>query len=142
MFFFIQLLQYTDSLNTSVILRSQEIESMYMLFGGLRNTTLLYKATKDGFEAAAFHLKCDNQGKTLTIIQANNFNYVFGGYTEVSWGADGYRSDFYPFLFSLRVNGNSETKRFDLVNQFATFGSMYGPTFGISHVQLEFFAYL
>ncbi|CAF5106223.1 unnamed protein product, partial [Rotaria sp. Silwood1] len=32
---------------------------------------LIYKASHDGFDANAFHSHCNNQGPTMTIIQAN-----------------------------------------------------------------------
>ena len=37
---------------------------------------LVYKASRDGFDAAAFHSCCDNKGPTITIIQSNN-NHLF-----------------------------------------------------------------
>ncbi|CAF3964512.1 unnamed protein product, partial [Rotaria sp. Silwood1] len=37
---------------------------------------LIYKASHDGFDANAFHSRCNNQGPTMTIIQSNN-NYLF-----------------------------------------------------------------
>ncbi|CAF1464475.1 unnamed protein product [Adineta steineri] len=45
---------------------------------------LIYKATRDGFTGNAFHSCCDNKGPTMTIIHSNN-NYLFGGYTSISW---------------------------------------------------------
>jgi hypothetical protein len=45
---------------------------------------LAYKATKDGFDPDICHECCDNQGPTLTIIQASE-KYLFGGYTAVDW---------------------------------------------------------
>ncbi|CAF1567819.1 unnamed protein product, partial [Rotaria sp. Silwood1] len=41
---------------------------------------LIYKASRDGFDAKTFHSRCNNKGSTMTIIQSNN-NYLFGGYT-------------------------------------------------------------
>ena len=29
---------------------------------------LIYKGSKDGYEAKDFHSKCDNQGETITFI--------------------------------------------------------------------------
>ena len=34
--------------------------------------SLLYRASVDGFAASSFHSKCDNKGKTLTIVKAKN----------------------------------------------------------------------
>ena len=41
---------------------------------------LLYRASRDGFEAARFHAKCDNQPRTLTIITTSKGN-ICGGYS-------------------------------------------------------------
>ena len=59
------------------------------LFKMTRSSTgrLLYRATRDGFTAEAFHLKCDGKENTLTIIR-NNLDYVFGGYTTAKWLSD------------------------------------------------------
>ena len=98
--------------------------------------SLLYRATRDGFAASSFHQRCDNQGKTLTIIKAANTNYVFGGYASVSWdSSDSFRQDRAAFLFSL-VN---QTNQPILINhEPVTPYSIYcqpshGPTFGGGH---------
>ena len=44
---------------------------------------LLFRASRDGFAAEIFHSKCDAQGPTVTIIKSGN--YIFGGFTDVSW---------------------------------------------------------
>ena len=44
---------------------------------------LLYRATRDGFNAADFHVKCDRVPRTLTVIKATSGN-IFGGFTEIS----------------------------------------------------------
>ena len=46
----------------------------------------LFRSSRDGATAAAFHRCCDRQGPTLTLIRdvANN---VFGGYAAVEWGS-------------------------------------------------------
>ena len=61
----------------------------------------MYRATRDGFSADEFHSRCDNMGKTLTIIKTENGN-VFGGYAETKWrSTSGYMTDSNSFLFSL-----------------------------------------
>jgi len=45
---------------------------------------LILRGTDDGFEAEAFHNKCDNQGETLTIIKSG-MGKIFGGYTDIPW---------------------------------------------------------
>ena len=44
---------------------------------------LLYRATRDGFEAANFHANCDDKGPTVTIVKSGN--NIFGGFTEMPW---------------------------------------------------------
>ena len=42
-----------------------------------------WHAETDGWAASTFHSKCDGRGPTVTIIKVND--YIFGGYTDVSW---------------------------------------------------------
>ncbi|KAK8809709.1 hypothetical protein WA158_000652 [Blastocystis sp. Blastoise] len=48
---------------------------------------LLYRGSKDGFNASDFHRCCDNRGETIVFIRSkdNNSKCIFGGYTSVSW---------------------------------------------------------
>ncbi|CAF5083634.1 unnamed protein product, partial [Rotaria sp. Silwood1] len=58
-------------------------------------------ASRDGFDANAFHSRCNNKGPTMTIIQSNN-NYLFGDYTAIPWTSDNsYKNDITAFLFTL-----------------------------------------
>ena len=59
-----------------------------------------WHAKTDGWAASTFHRQCDNKGPTVTIIKVNN--YIFGGYTDVSWSGKPHllQHDFY------RVNCN------------------------------------
>ena len=47
---------------------------------------LLFRSSRDGASAAAFHSRCDAQGPTLTLIKDTAGN-VFGGYTSSDWRA-------------------------------------------------------
>ena len=49
---------------------------------------LLYRGSKDGFKGLDFHTKCDDQGKTLTVIKTQR-GRVFGGFTDISWDSTG-----------------------------------------------------
>ena len=73
---------------------------------------LIYKATRDGFRAEDFHLCSDSKGPTVTIIQAKNGNYLFGGYTKIPWTGDTYyKRDPAAFVFTLtNPNGIPPTK--------------------------------
>ncbi|CAF3624124.1 unnamed protein product [Rotaria socialis] len=99
---------------------------------------LIYKATRDGFDANAFHSHCTDKGPTITIIQSNN-NYLFGGYTAIPWTSSdrSYKSDTTAFLFSL-TNPHSIPPTKYLINsaraQSAVYhSSNYGPAFGGGH---------
>ena len=58
---------------------------------------LLFRASRDGFAAETFHSKCDNLGPTATIVKSGN--YIFGGFTDVSWT----RSKFARIYSSFRL---------------------------------------
>ena len=45
---------------------------------------LCWRASQHGWAASEFHNRCDNKGPTVTIIRVGV--YIFGGYSDVSWG--------------------------------------------------------
>jgi hypothetical protein len=95
---------------------------------------LIYEASRDGFDANAFHSRCDNKGPTMTIIQSNN-NYLFGGYTTIPWSSDGtYKSDATAFLFTLANPHNISPTKYLInlgnVENAVEHTSICGPTFG------------
>ena len=97
--------------------------------------TLLYRASRDGFTAQAFHSKCDGKGPTVTIIK-NNFNDVFGGFTNANWNSSGsHITDAKAFIFSLRRNGETKIEKFMVRNaEYALYGHRsYGPSFGANN---------
>ena len=56
------------------------IPTEFILAGEWR---LLFRASRDGFTASAFHSRCDNQGPTVTVV--NSHGNIFGGFTESAW---------------------------------------------------------
>ncbi|CAF1380556.1 unnamed protein product [Adineta steineri] len=96
---------------------------------------LIYKATRDGFSANAFHSHCDNKGPTMTIIQSSN-NYIFGGYTSVSWtSSQKYQNDSAAFLFTLTNPHDIPPTKYNNKSFFHGIDAIYddsgsGPTFG------------
>ena len=44
-----------------------------------------WRASVDGSAASTFHSGCDDKGPTVTIIRVGG-TYIFGGYTNLSWG--------------------------------------------------------
>ena len=65
---------------------------------------LIYRGSRDGFTAQAFHSKCDNKSPTISFIQSDQ-NKIFGGYTQQTWEGNGvYKPDDKAFLFSFTNN--------------------------------------
>ena len=54
-----------------------------------------WRAKTDGWAASTFHSNCDGKGPTVTIVQVGS--YIFGGYTDKSWGG------MYQFITALMV---------------------------------------
>ncbi len=96
---------------------------------------LIYKASKDGFEAEKFHLQCDDKPSTLVIVKSSNGN-VFGGYTERSWSNTDPLSEFIDksdpnaFIFSLINKENRPLKVNCSHNQGIRCKNTFGPIFG------------
>ncbi len=68
-----------------------------------KKLSLLYRGSRDGFNAAAFHAQCDGRGATLTVVRSKKGN-VFGGYTSVPWASSSgvWARDASAYIFSLR----------------------------------------
>ena len=68
---------------------------------GQFKTQLLFRKSINGNSFDDFHRLCDNQGKTLVLIQTAN-NLIIGGYTTKNWNTSGnWYIDDKSFLFSL-----------------------------------------
>jgi hypothetical protein len=82
--------------------------------------TLVYRASKDGFDANKFHAKCDDKPNLLAIIKSDNGN-VFGGFTEQSWSLKyGSKSDKNAFIFSL-INLDNKPLKMKCINSKKAF---------------------
>ena len=87
-----------------------------MVRGMPSSMALLYRGSRDGFTAQAFHSACDNKGPTLTVIRATN-GAVLGGYSHAPWTSQGaYVSQGYgnAWLFSLKTPNRSSPILLDL----------------------------
>ncbi|CAI2167226.1 11729_t:CDS:2 [Funneliformis geosporum] len=51
------------------------------------NWKLLYRASRDGFDARSFHKKCDNQGACVVVakVGGSNNERIVGGYNPIGW---------------------------------------------------------
>ena len=127
--------QFNTSFIHSPILTRNEGISLNQMCNNLTEAKLIYRASRDGFSASSFHLKCDNYSNTVTIIKTTS-NSVFGGFTSAKWTSfGGFTSDSNAFIFSLRRSGNSNKERLNVTYpNYAIYGySPYGPTFGGGH---------
>ncbi|XP_028405296.1 uncharacterized protein LOC114527802 [Dendronephthya gigantea] len=94
-----------------------------------------YRSSEDGWASSSFHSACDYKGPTVTIIRVQS--YIFGAYTDVSWGgSSGYRQSTKSFIFSLRNRYNLRPFKADVYrnSQNAIYtGPSLGLIFGGGH---------
>ncbi len=65
---------------------------------------LLYRLSRDNHLYETFHKLCDNQGPTLTLIEAVE-GFISGGYTPLDWDSKTkWKEDKDTFIFSLTEN--------------------------------------
>jgi hypothetical protein len=63
--------------------------------------SLIYRASRDGRSAQAFHSKCNNKAKTLTVVKSTD-GYIFGGYADQTWSSSNkFKLDLNAYIFSL-----------------------------------------
>jgi hypothetical protein len=121
-----------DKMIDSLILSNQsQQKKLFSLCEILSDQTwnLIYRASRDGFEAANFHAKCDNKPNTLVVIKSTNDN-IFGGYTEQKWSGYGFRNGFESFIFSL-INLDNRPLKIKWSQNYAIYCEKnHGPTFG------------
>ena len=100
----------------SSILTATESTLLYKNITGFSNSRLIYRATRDGFSASAYHQKVDGISNAIIIVK-NNLNYVFGGFSQIATrSTSGCNNDPNSYLFLLRSNGASTSQRFDISN--------------------------
>jgi outer membrane murein-binding lipoprotein Lpp len=79
--------------------------------------SLLWRGSRHGFSANAFHRQCDGHANTLTVILDTNGNQ-FGGFTPVKWKSGTWREkadrSLKSFLFTLNNPHNIPPTRFPL----------------------------
>jgi hypothetical protein len=127
---------------------SRIISAIPEIFAEFRKNqiSLLWRGSRDGFEAQEFHRRCDGHANTLTVILDTKGN-IFGGFTPVEWesrvhnGKWGNENNCYKaddsqksFLFTLKNPHNIPARRFALKaekkEEAIGCDSRYGPTFG------------
>jgi len=91
-----------DSTVISSQIETKQIKEWLLSAGKTSKPKLLYRASRDGWDASDFHRMCDGKGATVTAVRSSA-GYIFGGYTDVVWGKSGkYQYSTASFLFSLK----------------------------------------
>ena len=123
----------------SIILQESQRENEFLNkileWTGYKDMELIYRGTRDGMQSNVFHNKCDNQGPTICLFK-NEKNYIFGGYTSLSWTSnEGYKSASDSFIFTLTNIHDTEPTIFNNTNSSKSVyhNPSYGPTFGNGH---------
>ena len=81
---------YKNKIDSKLITNINQIE---LIKTGIKNLDkkknlkfkLLYRASRDGNTPKAFHDKVDGIAPTISLIQAKETNYIFGGFTDHVW---------------------------------------------------------
>jgi hypothetical protein len=124
----------------SLILPDSRWIDLFLLceFELVQDWNLIYRGSRDGFEAKNFHSKCNDKLNTLVIIQSTNGN-VFGGYTEKSWsGGPYFKTDTNAFIFSYINKKNDKIKMKCIQSDKAIYcRDDYGPIFGCDNIKIE-----
>lgn len=79
--------------------------------------TVLYRGSRDGMTAAAFHARCDNKGPTLLLVRSDN-GCCFGGYASASWKLPEF-PNMEPFV-------DADTFLFSVIGPWGGSGSLAG----------------
>jgi hypothetical protein len=118
---------------------SKIISAAPAIFSAFRQRVfrLLYRGSRDGFQASAFPSRCDGHGNTVTLILSTN-NCIFGGYTPLAWSSrNEWVSDpsLKSFVFTLKNLHNLPPRIFkqQRENYAILCNSSYGPVFGNGH---------
>ena len=128
----ISILQNIDS---KILTKAEDfefIENAYknndkLLMNKIFKPKLLYRVTRDGDTATAFHNKCDNIRGTLTLVKTKK-GLIFGGYTNETWDSSGnYKKDDNAFCFSIDLKKIYKSKK---TNKSIRCLSDHGPIFG------------
>lgn len=101
---------------SSSIISIEQGDQLFDWLGTKREVLLLYRASRDGWDAKSFHTLCDGHGATLTIIKSAE-GYIFGGYLGASFTSN--KKDIFTndaFLFTLYNHAGLPPTKMELNN--------------------------
>ncbi|GES81027.1 BTB/POZ domain-containing protein [Rhizophagus clarus] len=103
---------------------------------------LLYRSSRNGNTAAAFHAKCDNKGATIVVVKIKNSEQIVGGYNPLSWdSSNSNKSTKDSFLFSISDKSNIQSANavYSNGNQYSIGNYRYcGPFFGYDELYVNY----
>jgi hypothetical protein len=92
--------------------------------------SLLYRGSRDGYDAVNFHKKVDNTNQTVTLVETTA-GKIFGGYSDQEWNdTSGYKDSENAFVFSIT---NKEKYPIKDPSKAIYCSSLYLSTFGEGH---------
>ena len=112
----IQKIPKVDSIILKESKRENEFISKMLEWSGYKGMELIYRGSRDGTTATAFHIKCDNMGPTIILFRNEKGN-IFGGYCPISWHCKGrWEVVTEAFIFTLTNIYNIEPTKFNRGN--------------------------
>jgi len=63
--------------------------------------SLIYRGSRDGFDSGDFLMRCEGKVPTICFVRSQNYNKIFGGFTNVRWMSYTWEKDPTAFIFSL-----------------------------------------
>ena len=113
----------------------KELLKNWLPDGAEVTSSLLYRGSRDGFGAANFHQKCDDQGRNIVVVETTA-GVKIGGYCPIGWQKaviGGYGSMYVgakdPFLFSI-TNAEKLLSMSPNHPNSIGFSPSHGPIFG------------
>ncbi|GES81042.1 BTB/POZ domain-containing protein [Rhizophagus clarus] len=103
---------------------------------------LLYRASRDGNSAEAFHAKCDNKGATIVVVKIKNSEQIVGGYNPLFWNlSDSGKSTRNSFIFSFENKNDLQTAKvvYSYGSKYSIYcGAVNGPVFGCNDLYVNY----
>jgi len=124
----------------SIILNVFNMDNLITLLPNLfqKQLILKYRASVDGFSAAAFHQKVNGQINVLSVIQTTSGN-IFGGFNALPFNSIGAAvTDPSCYIYSLVNTDNNLLKLAPVLTTNAKFydNASFGPSYGIDDLKI------
>lgn len=131
--------EYTNKISSLILSQEMDEEIFEQNISDwckTNNFNLLYRGSRDGFNANDFHNLCNSEGKTLTLIRNEN-GHIFGGFASISWESPSscrYRQAPGSFIFTLTNMHGIQPTKFSLKDESdgnaIHHDKNWGPAFG------------